>query len=104
MQNNSYFISSLLGLSLFPSLTWADTKSTNVLSVITLQAEDQQENATTISAVTKFAHDVMDVPFSRSFLSEEILRQQDIQRIDEAIQLVNGVYAQNNYGGGFWDN
>lgn len=104
MQNNSYFISSLLGLSLFPSLTWADTKSTNVLSVITLQAEDQQENATTTSAVTKFAHDVMDVPFSRSFLSEEILRQQDIQRIDEAIQLVNGVYAQNNYGGGFWDN
>jgi hypothetical protein len=61
MQNNSYFISSLLGLSLFPSLTWADTKSSNVLSVITLQAEDQQENATSTSAVTKFAHDVMDV-------------------------------------------
>lgn len=44
------------------------------------------------------------MPFSRSFLSEEILKQQDVQRIDEAIQLVTGVYAQNNYGGGFWDN
>lgn len=104
MQRTSYFISSILGFSLFPGFTWADDKSTNLLSTITLQAAHQQENQTKTSATTKFTHDVIDVPFSRSFLSEEILKQQDVQRIDEAIQLVNGVYAQNNYGGGFWDN
>lgn len=104
MQSRSYFISSLLGLSLFSGLTWGNEEVASILSTITLEATDQQENETKTSATTKFAHDILEVPFSRSFLSKEILKQQDIQRIDEAIQLVNGVYAQNNYGGGFWDN
>lgn len=104
MQRTSYLISSVLGLSFFPGLVWADDKSSNVLSTITLQAATEQETEKKTSATTKFAHDIVDVPFSRSFLSEEILKQQDVQRIDEAIQLVTGVYAQNNYGGGFWDN
>lgn len=104
MQNRSYFISSLLGLSLFSGLTWGNEEVASILSTITLEATDQHENETKTSATTKFSHDVLEVPFSRSFLSKEILMQQDIQRIDEAIQLVSGVYAQNNYGGGFWDN
>lgn len=104
MLYKSYFISSVLGFSLFPTVTWGENTSINLLPTITVQAIDEQESKTRTSTVTKFSNDIMDLPFSRSFLSEEILKQQDIQRIDEAIQLVNGVYAQNSYGGGFWDN
>ncbi|AYO53676.1 TonB-dependent siderophore receptor [Acinetobacter wuhouensis] len=104
MQYKANVISSILGLSLLPVFTWGDDKIINILPTITIEAIDARESETQTSISTKFSHDVVDIPFSRSFLSEEILKQQDVQRIDEAIQLVNGVYAQNNYGGGFWDN
>ncbi|WOE31864.1 MULTISPECIES: TonB-dependent siderophore receptor [unclassified Acinetobacter] len=104
MQHQFSVISFSLGLCLFATLSWGENQSINVLSTITLQAADPQESDSITSATTKFAHDITDVPFSRSMLSETIIQRQNIQRIDEAIQLVNGVYAQNNYGGGFWDN
>ncbi|MEB3766693.1 TonB-dependent siderophore receptor [Acinetobacter sp. MD2] len=99
MQRKSY----LLGLVLLPVLSWGDNKTEDTLPTITVKTTDKEDEKLTSSS-TKFRHSIMDVPFSRNFLSEEMLKQQDIQRIDKAIQLVNGVYAQNNYGGGFWDN
>lgn len=32
------------------------------------------------------------------------MEQQDVQRIDDALTLVSGVFHQNSFGGGFWDN
>ncbi|TLU26672.1 TonB-dependent siderophore receptor, partial [Acinetobacter baumannii] len=49
-------------------------------------------------------HDVLDVPFNRAYLSKQIMEQQDVQRIDDALTLVSGVFHQNSFGGGFWDN
>ncbi|MCU4413572.1 TonB-dependent siderophore receptor [Acinetobacter sp. WU_MDCI_Axc73] len=105
MQRSLYLLSSLVGFSCFSQFSWSDNTTGHVLSTISLQAqEERSSNETQTVASTKFLHDVLDVPFSRSYLSQEILKQQDVQRIDEAIGLVSGVFAQNSYGGGLWDN
>ncbi|HAB69295.1 MAG TPA: TonB-dependent siderophore receptor, partial [Acinetobacter nosocomialis] len=56
------------------------------------------------SSATKFTHDVLDVPFNRAYVSKQMMEQQDVQRIDDALSLVSGVFHQNSFGGGFWDN
>lgn len=102
MKSKIYVMTSCAFLS---HAAWANAEtSTNVLPTITIQAQQDSDRLSVTAATTKFAHEVIDVPFSRSYLSQEVLKQQDIQRVDEAIQMVNGIYAQNNYGGGFWDN
>lgn len=73
------------------------------LSPIYIQADVLPETSTYSQALTKFSHDLLDIPFNKSTLSQEILQQQDIQRIDQALNQVTGVFHQNNYGGGFWD-
>lgn len=103
MQPKYRLLSSCIGLSIISHAVWAEAPS-NVLSTITVQAQNNLENEKNTSAATKFEHDVLDVPFSRSLLSKEVLKQQDVQRIEDAIDLVSGVFHQNNYGGGFWDN
>lgn len=103
MMNKLSILSSSLYLSLLSSFTWAET-STEVLQTIQLQAETVGENLQQSTAMTKFSHDILDVPFSRSVLSKALIQQQDVQRIDDALTQVSGVYSQTNYGGGFWDN
>ena len=103
MMNKFSILSSSLYLSLLSSFTWAET-STEVLQTIQLQAETEGENLQQSTAMTKFSHDILDVPFSRSVLSKALIQQQDVQRIDDALTQVSGVYNQTNYGGGFWDN
>ncbi len=103
MMNKFSILSSSLYLSLLSSFTWAET-STEVLQTIQLQAETEGENLQQSTAMTKFSHDILDVPFSRSVLSKALIQQQDVQRIDDALTQVSGVYSQTNYGGGFWDN
>ena len=93
----------VLGFSFISCLAWGDDMT--VLETIKVRAEassehDVQKN----TAATKFSHDVLDVPFNRSFIDSETLKQQDAQRIDDALTFVSGVFHQNNYGGGFWDN
>ena len=98
-------LSSCVSLSLLSTLTQAEiSDSSQKLATITLQAQQSSDDLQTSSTATKFSHDVVDIPFSRSYLSQEVLKQQDTQRIEDAVQLVSGVFAQNNYGGGFWDN
>ena len=93
----------VLGFSFISCFAWGDDMT--VLETIKVRAEassehDVQKN----TAATKFSHDVLDVPFNRSFIDSETLKQQDAQRIDDALTFVSGVFHQNNYGGGFWDN
>ncbi|MDO4223374.1 MAG: TonB-dependent siderophore receptor [Acinetobacter sp.] len=105
---------SLLSQSIFCTMSfgvlvntaWANTHThpTQQLETIVVQAQDGDESLTTNTSATKFAHDVLDVPFSRALVSKEQLQQQDIQRIDDAIHHVSGVFHQTNYGGGFWEN
>lgn len=57
-----------------------------------------------VQAMTKFSHDVLDVPFNRTFIDAQHLQNQDIQRVEQTLSSVSGVVNQNNYGGGFWDN
>ena len=94
---------SCLGLGFISTMAWAEDK-TAVLATIHIQADATQPSHETSPATTKFSHDVVDVPFSRSFLSKQQLEQQDVQRIDDALTLVSGVFHQNSLGGGFWDN
>lgn len=102
MLSKFYLISSC---SLLSNLVWAQTSDpTSSLPTIVIQAKETDQNVITTSASTKFTHDVLDTPSSRSFLSQEILKQQDMQRIDDALNQVSGVFSQTNYGGGFWDN
>lgn len=77
---------------------------TNTLEIITLSAHQAVESATESSALTKFQHELLDIPFNKTHLAESFLKHQDIQRIEQALDSVSGVLHQNNYGGGFWDN
>ena len=95
----------LTSCSLLSHFTWAQTADLpEKLPTIVIEAEHPTNNLTKNLVTTKFIHDVIDVPFSRSFVSEEMLKQQDIQRIDDALNQVSGVFSQTDYGGGFWDN
>lgn len=103
MMNKLSIFSSGLYLSLISPFTWAEATPA-VLKTIQLQAEIEDESLQQSTAMTKFSHDILDVPFNRSLLSQEMLQQQDAQRIDDVLSQVSGVYSQTNYGGGFWDN
>lgn len=94
---------SCLGLGLFSTTTWADDPTT-VLETIRIQADTSQQDVQQNSSGTKFSHDVLDIPFNRSFISQQVIEQQDVQRIDDALTLVSGVFHQSTLGGGFWDN
>ncbi|EOR08086.1 hypothetical protein I593_01441 [Acinetobacter tandoii DSM 14970 = CIP 107469] len=81
----------------------AKTEATQ-LSTITLTAEKQDERHTSSQAITQFNHDLLDVPFTKSHVSNEDIQNHHVQRISDALSLVNGVVYQDSYGGGFWDN
>jgi iron complex outermembrane receptor protein len=83
--------------------TEQDTDITQ-LSTITLTAEKQDERHTSSQAITQFNHDLLDVPFTKSHVSETDIQNHNVQRISDALSLVNGVVYQDSYGGGFWDN
>lgn len=74
------------------------------LSTITLTAEKQDERHTSSQAITQFNHDLLDVPFTKSHVSETDIQNHNVQRISDALSLVNGLVYQDSYGGGFWDN
>lgn len=76
----------------------------NYLDVITTTATNSAESASSSQSITKFQHELLDIPFNKTHLAEETLKQQDIQRIDQSLYLVSGVSNNNSYGGGFWDN
>lgn len=102
MSSKLYLLSSCTLLSHF---AWAQTSDLpNPLPTLVIEAQHSTDSLVNSSASTKFKHDAIDVPFSRSFISKETLKQQDVQRIDDALSQVSGVYSQTNYGGGFWDN
>ena len=83
---------SSLGLSFISTLTWGETST--VLETIRVQAESTREDVSQNSSATKFTHDVLDVPFNRAYLSKQIMEQQDVQRIDDALTLVSGVFIK----------
>lgn len=94
---------SCLGLGFFSTFSLAGDP-TATLETIRIQANSTLESDTQSTASTKFSHDVLDVPFNRAFISKQQLEQQDVQRIDDALTLVSGVFHQSTLGGGFWDN
>lgn len=74
------------------------------LSTLILTAEKQDERHTSSQAITQFNHELLDVPFTKSHVSESDIQNYNIQRVSDALALVNGVVYQDSYGGGFWDN
>lgn len=78
--------------------------STTQLATITLTAEKQDERHTSSQAITQFNHDLLEVPFTKSHVSNEDIQNHHVQRVSDALSLVNGVVYQDSYGGGFWDN
>ncbi|END9031784.1 TonB-dependent receptor [Acinetobacter baumannii] len=79
-------------------------QSTERLPTITVTAEKQDERHTSSQAITQFNHDLLDVPFTKSHVSEKDIQNYNIQRVNDALAFVNGVVYQDSYGGGFWDN
>lgn len=82
----------------------ADTTPNQQLETIEVVAQQETESLSQNTSATKFSHDVLDVPFSRSLVDSQSLKQNDIQKVDDAIDFASGVFRQSNYGGGFWDN
>lgn len=80
------------------------TDQVKTLDTIYLSTALASESTQHAQALTKFQHDLFDLPFNKSHLSQDVIQQQDIQRMDQALSIVSGVLHQNNYGGGFWDN
>ncbi|QNW96213.1 TonB-dependent siderophore receptor [Acinetobacter seifertii] len=74
------------------------------LEKITVKAEESGENSNSSIALTQFDHSLLDVPFTKSHVSAQDIKNNNIQRLSDALALVNGVVYQDSYGGGFWDN
>ncbi|MCH7331589.1 TonB-dependent receptor [Acinetobacter modestus] len=79
-------------------------KDVTQLPIITITAEKQDERHSSSQAITQFNHDLLDVPFTKSHVSATDIQNHNVQRISDALSLVNGVVYQDSYGGGFWDN
>lgn len=79
-------------------------KDVTQLPTITITAEKQDERHSSSQAMTQFNHDLLDVPFTKSHVSATDIQNHNVQRISDALSLVNGVVYQDSYGGGFWDN
>jgi len=74
------------------------------LEKITIKAEDVAESSISSTALTQFEHSLLSVPFTKSHVSEQDIKNNNIQRVSDALSQVNGVVYQDSYGGGFWDN
>jgi len=74
------------------------------LEKITVKAEESSENSNSSTVLTQFDHSLLDVPFTKSHVSAQDIKNNNIQRVSDALALVNGVVYQDSYGGGFWDN
>ncbi|MGU3310624.1 TonB-dependent receptor [Acinetobacter sp. M5A5_2a] len=74
------------------------------LEKITIKAEDVAETSISSTALTQFEHSLLSVPFTKSHVSEQDIKNNNIQRVSDALSRVNGVVYQDSYGGGFWDN
>lgn len=74
------------------------------LEKITIKAEGVAETSFSSTALTQFEHSLLSVPFTKSHVSEQDIKNNNIQRVSDALSLVNGVVYQDSYGGGFWDN
>lgn len=74
------------------------------LEKITIKAEDVAETSFSSTGLTQFDHSLLSVPFTKSHVSEQDIKNNNIQRVSDALSRVNGVVYQDSYGGGFWDN
>lgn len=77
---------------------------TTELEKITIKAEDVAETSFSSTVLTQFDHSLLSVPFTKSHVSAEDIKNNNIQRVSDALSRVNGVVYQDSYGGGFWDN
>ncbi len=77
---------------------------TTELEKITIKAEDVAETSFSSTGLTQFDHSLLSVPFTKSHVSEQDIKNNNIQRVSDALSRVNGVVYQDSYGGGFWDN
>lgn len=96
---------SLCILAIISPYTFAEvTAPTQQLTTIEIQAIQEDEALNHSTSATKFTHNVLEIPFSRSLVDNQTIQQQDIQKVDDSIDFASGVFRQSNYGGGFWDN
>ena len=77
---------------------------TTELEKITIKAEDVAETSFSSTGLTQFDHSLLSVPFTKSHVSEQDIKNNNIQRVSDALSRVNGVVYQDSYGGGFGDN
>jgi iron complex outermembrane receptor protein len=98
----------ILAVQFSATTTLAAESSTEMdatrLATIIITAEKQDERHSSSQAMTQFNHDLLDVPFNKSHVSSTDIQNHNVQRISDALSLVNGVVYQDSYGGGFWDN
>lgn len=94
----------------FAITTHAETTSISIsnelkqLPTLIITAEKQDETLISSQAMTQFQHDLLEVPFTQSHLSETDIQKHNVQKISDALTMVSGVFYQDSYGGGGWDN
>lgn len=94
----------------FVITTHAETTSISVsnqvkqLPTLIITAEKQDETLISSQAMTQFQHDLLDIPFIKSHLSNTEIENYHVQTISDALAMVSGVFYQDSYGGGGWDN
>lgn len=71
------------------------------LPTIQLTANTNQENTLESKSLTGFKHNLLEVPLNKSHISNDVIQQQNIQRVSDALSQVSGVFYQDSYGGGF---
>lgn len=74
------------------------------LPVIRINSETSKNKTYQSSALTGFNHSLLDLPFNQSHVSKTQIQNQNIVRIQDALTSTSGVFYQDSYGGGFWDN
>lgn len=76
----------VLGFSFISCFAWGDDMT--VLETIKVRAEASSEHdVQTNTAATKFSHDVLDVPFNRAFIDSETLKQQESNKMLNALTM-----------------
>ena len=91
-------------LSQISMTAYAEALKSEKLPTLIVTAGKQDEKFSSSQTMTQFEHHLLDVPFIKSHLSGADIQNYNVQRISDALSMVSGVFYQDSYGGGGWDN
>ncbi|NJR40764.1 MAG: TonB-dependent receptor plug domain-containing protein [Leptolyngbyaceae cyanobacterium CSU_1_4] len=88
-----------LVLSVVPGTEGADTNEEDIQVVVTGE-QDEGYNPSSATTATRTDTPIRDIPQSIQVIPRQVLEDQQVTRLQDALQNVSGVTRQGNYGGG----